>query len=83
MATIYSLERFAPGKAPAFKHEVYSDWQAAKWPLVLYQDFENVGEIQAGLKSQGYEFGRGNPLSELTCINFHQHVRRYVQGDTK
>lgn len=44
------------------------------------QDFENLGEIQAGVKSRGFEFGRANPLAEMTCVNFHRHVRRYVDS---
>lgn len=77
---IYSLERFAPGKAPAFQHDVITQWRDIAWPLVLHQDFENVGEIQDGLKSRGYRFGRANPVAELTCINFHYHLRRLVEG---
>jgi len=77
---IYSLERFAPGKAPEAKWEVYASPTEAKWPLVFEQDFENLPEIQAGIKSRGFEFARANPIAELTCANFHYHVRRYVTG---
>jgi nitrite reductase/ring-hydroxylating ferredoxin subunit len=78
---IYSLERFAPGTAPECKTETFGDWHETTWPLVFVQDFENLGEIQAGVKSRGFEFGRANPLAEMTCVNFHRHVRRYVNGE--
>jgi len=77
---IYSLERFAPGQAPAFQHDVIEDWRSVPWPLVPHQDFENVGEIRAGLQSRGDRFGRVNPVAELTCINSHYHVGRLVEG---
>ena len=79
---IYAMERFAPGKAPEVEHEVYDSPEQSSWPLVFQQDFENLPEIQLGLKSRGFEFGRPNPIAELTCVNFHHHVRRYVNGET-
>jgi len=80
---IYAMERFAPGKAPATKRESLEKWQDGQWPLVFVQDFENLPEIQAGLKSRGIQFVRLNPLSEMTCVNLHHHVRRYVNGSAE
>jgi len=77
---IYALERFAPGQAPQVKHEIYKSSAEGEWPLVFLQDFENFPEIQAGMKSRAFEFGRPNPIAELTCANFHYNVRRYVNG---
>jgi nitrite reductase/ring-hydroxylating ferredoxin subunit len=77
---IYAMERFAPGTAPDVEPEIYDSPSQSKWPLVFMQDFENLPEIHAGIKSRGFEFGRPNPIAELTCANFHYHVRRYVTG---
>ncbi|MEM5388828.1 aromatic ring-hydroxylating dioxygenase subunit alpha [Paraburkholderia phymatum] len=77
---IYSLERFAPGKAPKPQVEVIRDWRDTSWPRVFVQDFENLNEIQQGMKSQAFTVGRANPIAELTNINLHYHVRRYVLG---
>jgi nitrite reductase/ring-hydroxylating ferredoxin subunit len=77
---IYSMERYPPGKLPKVQPEVIKDWREFKWPRIFVQDFENLAEIQAGIKSRGFVGGRANPLAELTCINFHRHVRRMVTG---
>jgi nitrite reductase/ring-hydroxylating ferredoxin subunit len=75
---IYSLERFGPGQAPELKREQYERWEDGDWPRIFTQDFENVGEIQAGMKSRGFDVGRANPIAEATVANFHAEVRRFV-----
>jgi len=75
---IYALERFGPGQAPEIEFEAFQDWRDTAWPRVFLQDFENLNEIQQGMKSQAYTVGRANPIAELTNINLHYHVRRYV-----
>jgi nitrite reductase/ring-hydroxylating ferredoxin subunit len=75
---IYSLERFGPGQAPDLKREEYERWSDASWPRIFIQDFENVGDIQAGMKSRGFVAGRANPIAEATVANFHAELRRFV-----
>lgn len=78
---IWSLERFAPGQAPKVEQEVFANWRDREWPRVFVQDFDNLAEIQAGMKSRGFTAGRANPLAEMTNINFHRHVRHFVTGE--
>ena len=61
---IYTLERFAPGKAPKTLPAVKTApdiTSVADWGLILTQDFQNMAEIQAGMKIRGFRGARTNP----------------------
>jgi phenylpropionate dioxygenase-like ring-hydroxylating dioxygenase large terminal subunit len=81
---VSSLVRYAPGKEPALKREFYygmDDWKTQmveKFGLVLSQDFQNMGEVQKGMKSRGFRGARTNPLQETTISNFHRVLYRYL-----
>jgi hypothetical protein len=81
---VASLVRYAPGKEPALKREFYygmDDWKTQmveKFGLVLSQDFQNMGEVQKGMKSRGFHGSRTNPLQETTISNFHRVLYRYL-----
>jgi phenylpropionate dioxygenase-like ring-hydroxylating dioxygenase large terminal subunit len=77
---VWSLARFPEGQEPSLEREFYERWEDAQWPRIFTQDFENVGAIQTGMKSRGYEGGRANPIAEATVANFHQELRRRVLG---
>jgi phenylpropionate dioxygenase-like ring-hydroxylating dioxygenase large terminal subunit len=77
---IYVLERFAPGKAPKVEVETATDWRAVDWGLILQQDFQNMGEIQQGMKSRGFKGARPNPVQERAISNFHAVLHRYLAG---
>lgn len=77
---VFSLERFAKGKEPVVTREYYEDWRDAEWPRIFPQDFENLADIQQGMKSRGYAGGRANPIQETTVTNFHRHVREMVSA---
>src|SRR5439155_13313670 len=63
---VYVLERFAPGKEPKAPLEVVTDWsQMGESGLILSQDFQNMGEVQQGMKSIGFKGARPNPVQEL------------------
>lgn len=77
---VWSIERYADGQEPPFKQEVFNDWKDTAWPRIFRQDFENLADIQAGMKSSGFDGSRTNPISELPVANFHHYVRKYVEG---
>ena len=76
--------RFAPGSEPPLKREFYhgpDDWKTnvvENFGLILSQDFQNMGEVQQGMKSRGFRGSRTNPLQESTISNFHRVLREYV-----
>jgi phenylpropionate dioxygenase-like ring-hydroxylating dioxygenase large terminal subunit len=72
------MERFAEGAEPDADIEVGSDWKSVDWGLILEQDFQNMGEIQKGMKSQGFRGARPNPVQERIISNFHRVLHHYL-----
>jgi hypothetical protein len=81
---IWSLVRFPPGAEPPLKREFYhgrDDWKTntvENFGLILSQDFQNMGEVQNGMKSRGFRGARPNPLQESVITNFHRTLREYT-----
>lgn len=72
------IERFAPGAEPKVEVEYGEDWRTVDWGLILAQDFQNMGEVQLGMKSRGFKGARTNPVQERTISNFHQVLHHYL-----
>ena len=78
---IWSLVRYAPGAEPVLKREFYPDGTAnpvEDFGLILSQDFQNMGEVQKGMHSLGFEGSRTNPLQESALTNFHRALYDYI-----
>lgn len=76
------LERFAPGQEPKVEVEDGgSDWRSVDWGLILEQDFQNMEEVQRGMKSRAFKVARPNPAQEVEISNFHRVYHSYVGGD--
>lgn len=75
---IWSLARFAPGKEPPLEREFYwgpDDWQTdmeQRFGKILAQDFENMSQVQRGMKSAGFKGSRTSPRQEVALSNFHR-----------
>ncbi len=76
---IYVLERFAEGAEPGVEVDHGADWRAVDWGLILEQDFQNMGEVQRGMKSRGFKGARTNPVQERAISNFHQTLHHYLK----
>jgi phenylpropionate dioxygenase-like ring-hydroxylating dioxygenase large terminal subunit len=72
------MERFAEGAEPGANVEVGSDWKSVDWGLILDQDFQNMGQVQKGMKSQGFRGARPNPVQERIISNFHRVLHHYL-----
>jgi phenylpropionate dioxygenase-like ring-hydroxylating dioxygenase large terminal subunit len=77
---VWSLVRYAPGKEPPLKREFYTDWRQVNWGRVLTQDFQNLSEVQKGMKSRAFAGSRTNPVQEQPVSNFHRTIRQYLAG---
>jgi nitrite reductase/ring-hydroxylating ferredoxin subunit len=75
---VYVLERFPEGQEPKPQNVFQPDISEDKWRLVLTQDFNNMGEVQRGVKSMAFPGMRPNPLQEQSVINFHRNLARYM-----
>jgi hypothetical protein len=77
---IWSLQRYAPDAEPPLKRQYYKDWRDFPgMPPTLIQDFENIPEVQRGLRSRGLKTNgtRTNPVQEQAIVNFHRTLRAY------
>jgi phenylpropionate dioxygenase-like ring-hydroxylating dioxygenase large terminal subunit len=78
---VYVLERFAEGQVPKAEVESADDWRDVDWGLILTQDFQNMSEVQAGMRSRGFKGARTNPVQEKAVSNFHDTLWQYVHAD--
>ncbi|GGC03236.1 (2Fe-2S)-binding protein [Novosphingobium endophyticum] len=77
---INALERFAPGAEPAnVEVDVGEDWRTVDWGLILSQDFQNMEEVQKGMKSCVMTHVRPSPLQEVEISNFHRAYHEYMR----
>jgi nitrite reductase/ring-hydroxylating ferredoxin subunit len=75
---VYVLERFPEGAEPKPQNVYQPDISQDKWRLVLTQDFNNMGEMQKGVKSRAFPGARPNPFQEQSVINFHRNLASYM-----
>jgi phenylpropionate dioxygenase-like ring-hydroxylating dioxygenase large terminal subunit len=72
------IERFPEGGEPETEW-VYADpTDVAKWRPVLLQDFDNMAQVQRGMRSRGYRGSIPSPKQEQTVVNLHRNLARYV-----
>jgi hypothetical protein len=60
--------------------EYADDWRDVDWGLILTQDFQNMEEVQRGMKVRSVKAARTNPVKERAISNFHEMLDRYVHG---
>lgn len=75
---VYVLERFPEGQAPRVENVYVPIEDEAAWRKVLGQDFANMGEVQRGVKSRGFQGPRPNPVQERGVTNFHRVLAEYM-----
>lgn len=82
---IWSLQRYAPGAEPPLQRQLFhgqDDWKGFdKVSIILAQDFENMEEVQKGMKSDGFEVCRTSPQQETSVSNMHRWIRHFVLDD--
>ena len=78
---IYKLERYPDGAPfPRIELECAEDWREVDWGLILQQDFQNLENVQRGMKVRSFKAARTNPVKERAISNFHQVLNSYVHG---
>lgn len=75
---VYALERFPEAQEPKTEWVFQSDATAEKWRLILAQDFQNMPEVQKGMKSRGFVGPRPNPVQEIPVTHFHRTLAQYM-----
>jgi len=77
----WGLAHFAPGKEPPLKREYCDRWEEATVPFMLKQDYSNVEQVHAGMRSRGLGKVRINPVQEASITNYHHTLRHYLFGE--
>lgn len=79
---IWSLEQYAPGEEPPYEPVfLYDDdgWMGiGNISLILKQDFDNMSEVQRGMKQAGFKACRTNPKQEAAISNMHRVLYEYL-----
>lgn len=73
----YAIERYPDGEEPETEW-VYAEPTAEGWGMVLAQDFSNMGAVQKGMKSRGFDHTLPNPHQERKVTNFHRNLAHYM-----
>jgi hypothetical protein len=71
------------GPSPKRKAErrFYPDWTQRDWGEITTQDYANMGEVQAGMRSAGFRGLRLNPRQEGNILHMHRVIDRYLFSD--
>ncbi|HET6972217.1 MAG TPA: aromatic ring-hydroxylating dioxygenase subunit alpha [Phenylobacterium sp.] len=76
---VYSLQRYPPGQEPRVVEEWSHDLtDTSFWGRILCQDYENMADIQRGMKSRGFAGSRPNPVQERAVSNFHRALHAFL-----
>ncbi len=75
---VYVIERYPEGQEPKTEWLHVPDPRDPRWPEVLQQDFDNMPEVQRGMKSRGFRGARPNPRQELAVYHFHKTLAGYM-----
>lgn len=78
---LWGLAHFAPGKEPPLKREYFERWEESTAPWMLKQDYSNVEEVHAGMRSRGLSKVQVNPVQESIVTNYHRTLRHYLFGE--
>lgn len=72
------IELFPEGGEPATEWEYADPTDVAKWRPVLLQDFDNMTQVQRGMRSRGFRGCIPSARQEQTVANLHRNLARYV-----
>ncbi|MHB8464536.1 MAG: aromatic ring-hydroxylating oxygenase subunit alpha [Acidimicrobiales bacterium] len=59
----------------------YADWRERDWGEITNQDYANMSEVQAGMKSSGFTGLRLNGRQESNVLHMHRVIDRIVFDD--
>jgi phenylpropionate dioxygenase-like ring-hydroxylating dioxygenase large terminal subunit len=61
------------------EQRVFEDWRERDWGLITTQDYENMLEVQTGMKTRGFEGLRLNPRQESNVLHMHRVIDEYLK----
>ncbi len=58
----------------------YENWRDRSWGEITEQDYENLGNVQRGMRSAGWAGARLNPRQEGNILHMHRVIDGYLTG---
>ena len=56
----------------------FENWHDRNWGEITEQDYENLGEVQRGMRSAGWTGARLNPRQEGNILHMHRVIDEYL-----
>jgi phenylpropionate dioxygenase-like ring-hydroxylating dioxygenase large terminal subunit len=56
----------------------FDDWHERDWGQITEQDYENLANVQRGMRSAGWTGARLNPRQESNILHMHRVIDRYL-----
>lgn len=77
---VYSLQRYGTEETPpTVELEFNADiTDEAFWGKILIQDYQNMEDVQMGMKSRGFRGARPSPKQEIGVSNFHRALHEFI-----
>ena len=72
------IELYPEGGEPVTEWTWADPGDAAQWRSVLLQDFDNMTQVQRGMRSRGFRGCVPSPRQEQTVANFHRNLAGFV-----
>jgi phenylpropionate dioxygenase-like ring-hydroxylating dioxygenase large terminal subunit len=60
------------------KSRFFDDWHDRDWGQITEQDYENLGNVQRGMRSAGWTGARLNPRQEGNILHMHRVIDGYL-----
>jgi hypothetical protein len=58
----------------------YAQWEDKDWGEISNQDYANLANVQAGMKSRSCDLLRLNPRQEGNILHMHRVLDRYLRS---
>jgi phenylpropionate dioxygenase-like ring-hydroxylating dioxygenase large terminal subunit len=74
------LEWRAPGDASerTVEPKFFEDWKSRNWGEITEQDYDNLANVQQGMRTSGWPGARLNPRQEGNILHMHRVIDRYL-----
>jgi phenylpropionate dioxygenase-like ring-hydroxylating dioxygenase large terminal subunit len=59
----------------------FENWRDRNWGEITEQDYENLANVQRGMRSAGWTGARLNPRQEGNILHMHRVIDRYLGDD--
>ncbi|RYE56371.1 MAG: aromatic ring-hydroxylating dioxygenase subunit alpha, partial [Rhizobiaceae bacterium] len=73
-----AMERYPEGQEPKTEWVYVEPDDLPRWRSVLLQDFDNMAEVQKGMRSRGFRGTLPNPRQERKVTNFHANLAKFM-----